>query len=348
MNDTQSQVGGVSVCVLGMHRSGTSALMRMLGLLGVEIGTDFCPPGPDNPTGFWELLPIVRAHDELLDTLSSAFDDFWPLANGWESRADVAPFRTKLIEIARSQFAGKPLWGFKDPRTCRLMPMWRTIFSELGTSPRYVVLVRHPLEICASMAAQNGTSINHALLMTLEHKRCAELSTRGQRRVLVTYDQLLTDWRGTAGRIARELAVTWPVPIEQAGSAVDAFLDPSRRHQRADPRAHAPPCDAKLLALAQRQYDLLADAATGKALSPRGLDRVNAKVAKELTRHAGWRERRSARREVMQLRDWALDRTTAIEFLTKERDYFREKLAELPPQGPAAAEESPTRSTPTN
>jgi len=326
--------GGVCLCVLGMHRSGTSALMRLLDLLGVEIGSDLWPAGPDNPTGFWESRPIVQTHDELLDSLQSAFDDFWPLPDGWETRAEIQPIRKKLIDMVRSQLAVKPLWGFKDPRTCRLVPLWRTIFNELGTSPRYVVLMRHPREIAGSLAAQNGMSINHALLMTMEHVRAAELSTRSERRVLVTYDQLLTDWRATAARIAHELGITWPVPIEQAETAVAAFLDPGRRHQRAGSRQAESLADPRLLDRAQRQHEILAQAAAGKKLSTRALDRVGRRLVGDLVRHAGWRDTRSARREIITLTAWAAERTRAIEFLTSENRYFRNKLGE-PPADPS-------------
>jgi hypothetical protein len=50
MSGTPTQPGGVCVCVLGMHRSGTSALTHILQLLGVQIGDDFLPPAPDNTT----------------------------------------------------------------------------------------------------------------------------------------------------------------------------------------------------------------------------------------------------------------------------------------------------------
>jgi hypothetical protein len=281
----------------------------------------------------------------LLDTLKSAFDDFWPLPAGWEARPDIGPMRTKLIDIIRSNFAGKPLWGFKDPRTCRLLPLWRTIFSQRRVSARYVVLIRHPREIAASLAAQNGMSINHALLMTLEHAQAAEFFTRGEKRVLVTYEQLLCDWRATARRIALELDVTWPVSIEQAAATVDTFLDPARRHQRADPRADPrakqPLCDLKLLDLADRQHDILSKAAHGKSLSIRALDRISAKLTTHVIRNAGWRESRSSRGQVMRLEAWAQDRTAAIEFLTTERDHFKNKLAEMPPEPPKESGHDP-------
>ena len=62
----------IAVCVLGMHRSGTSTIARSLNLLGVYIGEekDFIQPNPYNPEGFWEIRDLYRLHDRLLATLN--------------------------------------------------------------------------------------------------------------------------------------------------------------------------------------------------------------------------------------------------------------------------------------
>src|SRR5580698_6176593 len=102
-NDSQSQ--SVAVCVLGMHRSGTSALTRLINLLGVYVGEDLIPGSIDNPKGFWEDRAIVAVHEELLDALGSAFDDVLPLPAGWEQSPKVKPFRNELVKIIRRQFS---------------------------------------------------------------------------------------------------------------------------------------------------------------------------------------------------------------------------------------------------
>ena len=56
----------VAVLVLGMHRSGTSAVTRVLNLLGAELGDDLMPAGSDNPGGFWEYRGVVELHERLL------------------------------------------------------------------------------------------------------------------------------------------------------------------------------------------------------------------------------------------------------------------------------------------
>ena len=47
------------VVVLGMHRSGTSALTKALELFGIDLGTDLLPPQDDNPKGFFEDRGLV-------------------------------------------------------------------------------------------------------------------------------------------------------------------------------------------------------------------------------------------------------------------------------------------------
>ncbi len=54
--------------VLGAHRSGTSAMARVLNLAGLgAMPADLVPPHPvDNPTGFWEARPIIELNDAIL------------------------------------------------------------------------------------------------------------------------------------------------------------------------------------------------------------------------------------------------------------------------------------------
>ena len=41
------------VVVLGMHRSGTSAVTRLLTLAGATPPRELMPANPDNPQGYW-------------------------------------------------------------------------------------------------------------------------------------------------------------------------------------------------------------------------------------------------------------------------------------------------------
>ena len=58
----------MGVLVLGMHRSGTSALTRVLNLLGLDAGRDVLMGASEsNPTGHWEVERLTSFNDRLLD-----------------------------------------------------------------------------------------------------------------------------------------------------------------------------------------------------------------------------------------------------------------------------------------
>ena len=80
--------GRSAMCLIGMHRSGTSLAARMLSLLGVSLGAPegLLPPGPDNPAGYWENKSIQEFDDELLADRGGAWDQPPVLVPGWEQR----------------------------------------------------------------------------------------------------------------------------------------------------------------------------------------------------------------------------------------------------------------------
>jgi hypothetical protein len=186
----------------------------------------------DNPKGFWEEKRIVDCHTDLMESVGSFFDDFFPMPEGWENRPEIAPHRDRLITLLKTEFTGKPLWGFKDPRTCRLLALWHGLFDELKVSGRFVLVRRHPDEVAASLESRNGQAYNKSLLMSLSHLLEAERGTRGRRRVVVSYDQLLADWTAVAGRIGTELAIDWPNSPESIAAQFNQFLDADLRHHR--------------------------------------------------------------------------------------------------------------------
>ena len=61
--------GSTALVVLGMHRSGTSALTGMLHRLGVALGEHLMPATNDNPRGYWEHADIVKVHERLMAAL---------------------------------------------------------------------------------------------------------------------------------------------------------------------------------------------------------------------------------------------------------------------------------------
>ena len=65
-----------AILVAGMHRSGTSAVCRVLSILGCTLPKTLSGSAPDNERGFWESLAVKDLNDRILASAGSAWDDW--------------------------------------------------------------------------------------------------------------------------------------------------------------------------------------------------------------------------------------------------------------------------------
>lgn len=214
--------------VLGMHRSGTSALTRVLGVLGATLPADMLAANPDNPRGFWESRAVVHRHEALLREQSSFWHDILPVAEDWYATGEAARYEDLLVQDVLDDFGDAPLAVIKDPRMCRLMPLWERVFHRAGYVPTYIVTLRDAMEIAASLQRRNGFPLEKGLLLWLAHMLAAESGTRGKPRVFASYDDVLADWRGVVDRIGSGAGVEFDCAGH--GAEVEAFLSADLRH----------------------------------------------------------------------------------------------------------------------
>ncbi|MFW6206976.1 MAG: hypothetical protein ACOC5J_03485, partial [Gemmatimonadota bacterium] len=78
-----------AVLVLGPHRSGTSAVARVLNLLGTDLGANMLPPKFDNRHGYWEHQTVFELHERLLSKAGSAWHEYRPMPAGWQDLDEV-------------------------------------------------------------------------------------------------------------------------------------------------------------------------------------------------------------------------------------------------------------------
>src|SRR4029077_18541764 len=227
-----------AVVVLGMHRSGTSALCGALDVLGVNFGKHLVPANEANPKGFWEHLEIVGFHDDLLRALGSHWDDDRPLPADWLEREVTKETQSCLLAILQRDFGQTSLLGLKDPRMSRLMPLWFPLFKKLGIEPYFVLVVRHPFEVAQSLAKRDGLDHARSYLLWLQHTLEAETVMRRHKRSFVDYDELLDDPVAALDRVRNELKLDFRVP-SGARASLRKFLEPSLRHHK----AHALECE---------------------------------------------------------------------------------------------------------
>ena len=221
--------GRKGVLVLGMHRSGTSALTRLLNLHGASLGEDLMPAARDNPSGFWEHRAAVAIHDRLLARLGMAWDDPRRLPPGWE---DGEPAREALEAIAAliaHAFVAQPLWAVKDPRLCRFAPLWRRAMQAQGIEAKIVLVTRDPAEVAASLQARDGLPVAVGNLLWGRYLVDALHAAEGLPRCLVHYGELLHDWRTAIDGVDRALQLGLHRD-PQVEAECDLFLSPQLRH----------------------------------------------------------------------------------------------------------------------
>jgi hypothetical protein len=219
-----------AILVLGMHRSGTSALTRVVNLMGADLPKRLLAAGHDNQRGYWEPAELVAIHERLLAAAGRAWDATLPIPEAfWRSPAAEA-FAKEILATLRSAFAASALFVVKDPRLCRLLPLWRSVLERLPADPAFVLCIRNPLEVADSLQVRNGFTRGRSVLLWLRHVLEAEAGSRGHPRTVVSYESLVGDWRSVVGRMRRDLPFLGEVSPE-AGAAVAAFLDRSLRHE---------------------------------------------------------------------------------------------------------------------
>jgi hypothetical protein len=148
----------------------------------------------------------------------------------WFASAEAAVFIERAKTIIQDEYDGASLIAIKEPRICRLAPIYLAALDRAGYASRMVIPLRHPSEVAGSLKRRDGTDELTSELIWIRHMLEMEATTRHCPRVWTTYEQLLEDWWSVQARIASALKVTWPNQPEAVAPAINAFLEPALRH----------------------------------------------------------------------------------------------------------------------
>jgi hypothetical protein len=223
----------MGVYVLGMHRSGTSAVTRVINLLGVPIGRAerLMPVQDDNPAGFWEHLPLMDVNDAVLERLGGTWDAPTEPDPSFAAAPEFADLVTRARDEFRATYDGGR-WVFKDPRVSVVLPLWRHAV-DTGASPGdvAVIVVRNPLDIAASLARRNHIAVSYTLALWERYTRLILRDAAGLPAYVIDYDALVDDPRG-AGALETFLIERHQIDGAPDHEAVRASLTTSLRHGR--------------------------------------------------------------------------------------------------------------------
>ncbi len=244
------------VVILGVHRSGTSLAANFSHALGVEFGQDLLPADARNAKGYWESRTIRKIQDQILAKLNCQWHNpplFFP--SNWQHRPDIEKLKSELLELVRSE-SGKTegLWGFKDPRTAILLPMWQEIFDELDLEPCYLLSVRNPASVAASLKKRDRIDVYQSQALWLKTNLEVFSRVGSKLKAILDYDRWFDSGLDQGRRLANCLALDPPPGETLLGEAVARLIRPELRHHAS---SQEQPCSP----IVQRFYSVLRDAA---------------------------------------------------------------------------------------
>lgn len=217
------------VVVLGMHRSGTSAITRGLRALGVALGERTAPGVVgENDKGFWEDVDLQELNNQMLSFLDSSWDDVRPVSSADVTRLERAGFPARCQALLAAKLDAESVFGLKDPRLARLIPFWGRVFRDCSFDVVYVIALRNPLSVVRSLAKRNGMDPVQGYLLWADHVLASLLATEGEGRVLVDYDLLMAEPTAQLQRMAAALSLS--VIDEELAIYRDSFIDEGLRH----------------------------------------------------------------------------------------------------------------------
>jgi hypothetical protein len=218
------------VLVLGMHRSGTSAVAGLFASAGFDPGEPDgqLPAGPDNPSGYFERLSVVHLNEELLARAGGG----WSCPPAGESvrslREEYLPRASGLLADLHAAAAGRPI-VLKDPRLCVLLPVWLPATSADLT---VVLTTRNPVETARSLRVRDGLPLPVALALWEVYVAAMLADLNGMLVHVAPYETLLSD-HDQARALVAGVAETLSRP--SVGEPDTGFLDEALRRNRSEP-----------------------------------------------------------------------------------------------------------------
>jgi hypothetical protein len=240
----------MQIILLGMHRSGTSAVGGFLQQAGFYFG----PPEqaydlhPTNPKGFFERRDVVHIDDRILAAAGANWIMTQTLPPDFAGVFAPPELREEARAVA-DDLSAHPASFVKDPRMCLTLPFWQPLFRQ----PLYVILHRNPLAVAASLERRGDAPRAVGLALWERYNADILRHTAGQPRLAMSFEEFMADPAHAVARLFEQIRAFGhlPVPIPLPAAA-EAWFDRSIVHHRNDERTLAAHAPEPLLALYRR------------------------------------------------------------------------------------------------
>lgn len=217
--------------VLGMHRSGTSALAGALHHSGLPVADDVLPANGENSDGYFESSALVGVNDRILATLDGEWSAPPRLDRGFQSCSELGKLRSMALEAVNRFLPTGGVW--KDPRNCLPLPFWS---QTIDRSSLTVLIWRNPMAVAESLRRRNEFGAVLSLALWAAYNKAALENLRGRRVLVLSYEEMLADPNRSAVEVVEFLrGGSLSLPLRDNSEAhFAAFLDGNLRHDTAE------------------------------------------------------------------------------------------------------------------
>jgi hypothetical protein len=216
------------IVVIGVHRSGTSALTKGLETMGASLGHDLIAPNIFNEKGYWEDSDFHKLNLEMLDSFEDRLRRILVLTEEETTLLCQKGYLAQASELVRRKIAKYPLLGIKDPRFSLLLPFWKKVFQECGVQVSFVIALRHPLNVAACQEQFKNQHREKSLWIWISYLLSCLEHSEGHERNIIDYDELLKNPKHQMERAAKTFNL--PLHPDVLQSYSHDFIDSSLRH----------------------------------------------------------------------------------------------------------------------
>lgn len=209
------------ICVLGMHRSGTSCVTGSLEEAGLFLAERHTW-NPYNTKGNRENQKFVDLDDAVLAANNGAWNHP-PRKVVW-SASQLLQARELL-----GNYSGHSPFGFKDPRVLLVLDGWKQVFPAL----EFVGVFRHPNAVANSLGKRDSMPRAKALELWYEYNSLLYKEHKRARFPLLCFDEEQTAFQQKLEEVVRQLGLHNP-------GQVSAFYDAELRTANADTQQALP------------------------------------------------------------------------------------------------------------
>jgi hypothetical protein len=222
--------GSTIVCILGMHRSGTSMVAGLTNLLGVYLGPDDRMLGASrhNQKGYWEHRDIIAMNDRILARFGGDWRNVPDFPPRWETITELKDLKRDAQRVLDRDFSGQSLWGWKDPRTCLTLCFWQSFLPPI----KHIIVLRNPVGVASSLERRDKLSRSDSVYLWLAYTAESLRASATKKRVLFCYEDFFENSAAELRRMAEFVGVRDRAAHDAFLSAAAAFVDESLDHSR--------------------------------------------------------------------------------------------------------------------